>query len=342
VDFGEADAAGERPLREAIASYLITARGARCTADQVLVMNGAQQALHLIAQVLLDPGEAAWIENPGYDGARIALEAVGARLVPVPVDNEGLDVAAGEQAARNARLAYVTPSHQFPLGVLMSASRRLQLLAWARRTNAWVIEDDYDSEFRYGSRPLPCLQGLDAEAAQGEASGRVLYVGTFSKTLVPGLRLGYLVVPDSLVDVFRAARSVTDRHTSTPDQGVLADFIGEGHYVRHIRQVRSLCGERQAALIAAGRSMLSGLLILAPDPAGLHLVGRLREGLDDRTAVGLAAEERLRVSPLSRYWIGERKNGPGLLFLGYAGFTAPQIRAGVEALRRALERGLCR
>jgi GntR family transcriptional regulator/MocR family aminotransferase len=339
VDLGDADPAGERPLREAIASYLATARDARCTADQVLVMNGAQQALHLVAQVLLDPGEAAWIEDPGYVGARMAFEAAGARLVPVPVDDEGLDVGAGEQAAPEARLAYVTPSHQFPLGVLMSAPRRLQLLGWARRASAWIVEDDYDSEFRYAGRPLPCLQGLDAEASHAGESPRVLYVGTFSKTLVPGLRLGYLVVPEELVDAFRAVRSATDRHTPTPEQGVLADFIGEGHYARHIRQVRNLCGERQAALLAAAESRLAGLLTLAPDPAGLHLVGRLRAGLDERRAAELAAAEGVRVSPLSRFTIGERsRSQPGALLLSYAAYDERQIREGVESLGRALER----
>ncbi|MFL5618113.1 MAG: PLP-dependent aminotransferase family protein, partial [Gemmatimonadaceae bacterium] len=228
VDLGELDPAGEASLRVAIAEYLATARGVRCTAEQVFVVNGAQQALHLVAQLLLDPADRVWIEEPGYVGARVAFEAAGARLVPVPVDDDGLDVGAGVRLAPDARLAYVTPSHQFPLGVVMSASRRLQLLGWARASGAWIVEDDYDSEFRYTGRPLPCMQGLEAERSDGSPS-RVLYVGTFSKTLVSGLRIGYMVVPLELIDAFRAARSAVDRHTPTIYQQVLADFIGEGH-----------------------------------------------------------------------------------------------------------------
>jgi GntR family transcriptional regulator/MocR family aminotransferase len=339
VELGEADPAGERPLREAIADYLTTARDAHCTADQVLVTNGAQQAMHLIAQALLDPGEAAWIEDPGYIGARTALQVAGARLVPVAVDAEGLDVSAGERAAPDARLAYVTPSHQFPLGVLMSAPRRLQLLSWARRSSAWIVEDDYDSEFRYAGRPLPCLQGLDAQASPAGESHRVLYVGTFSKTLAPGLRLGYLVVPDALVDAFRAVRAATDRHTPTLDQSVLAELIGEGHYGRHIRQVRNLCAERQAALLSAAESRLTGVLTLAPDPAGLHLVARLASGIDENRAAQLATADRIPVSPLSRFMMGDRTAAhPPALLLGYAAYDERQIRSGVERLARALER----
>ncbi len=340
VDLGNADPAGDRPLREAIASYVTAARGARCTADQVLVTNGAQQALHLVANVMLDPGDVAWIENPGYLGARMALEAAGARIVPIPVDDEGLDVAAGRRIAPRPRLIYVTPSHQFPLGVVMSASRRLELLRWARRASAWIVEDDYDSEFRYAGRPLPCLQGLEVEASPAGESVRVLYVGTFGKTLVPGLRLGYLVVPDGVVDAFRAARLATDRHTPAPEQGVLADFIGDGHYARQIRFVRRICAERQEVLLAEAASALNGLLTLAPDPAGLHLVGRLGPDLDDRRAARLAAAEGVHVSPVSEYAIGERTGAkiPRALLLGYAAHDARQIRDGVHRLTRALER----
>jgi GntR family transcriptional regulator/MocR family aminotransferase len=334
VDLGELDPAGERSLRAAIASYLAAARGVRCTADQVLVVNGAQQGLHLIAQLMLDPGDDIWIEEPGYVGARVAFQAAGAHLVPVPVNDDGLDVETGMRLARGARLAYVTPSHQFPLGVVMSASRRLQLLAWARAAGAWIVEDDYDSEFRYSGRPLPSLQGLESEQSDGSAA-RVLYLGTFSKTLVSGLRLGYMVVPDALVDAFRAARSLVDRHTPTAYQHVLADFIGEGHYFRHIRHVRSLCAERQATLVDAARSHLRGLVTIAPDPAGLHLVARLAPGIDDVAAAEAAMRRGVRSWALSRFYLGAPV-GSGALVLGYGGFDQATIRAGVKELAVAL------
>jgi GntR family transcriptional regulator / MocR family aminotransferase len=338
IYLGDADASGDVELRQAIAGYLVNARGAQCTADRVLVVSGTQQALDLCARVLLDPGDAVWIEDPGYVGAQMALSAAGAELVPVPVDQDGLDVGAATRLAPAARLAYVTPSHQFPLGVVMSAARRLSLLAWAQRTGGWIIEDDYDSEFRYAGRPLPCLQGVEAAHLQPNEQARVLYVGTFSKTLVPGLRLGYLVVPDALVDAFRAARTVTDRNPGTIVQAVLADFIIEGHYARHLRRVRTLYGERQTLLLTAAQNDLAGLLTLAPDPAGLHLVGRLAPGTAEAEAVRVAAAHGVVVSPLSRHRLraGAAAEHDTLL-LGYAGFDAAQIRAGVGRLRSALQ-----
>jgi len=336
VDLGELDPAGEASLREAIAEYLATARGVRCTAEQVFVVNGAQQALHLIAQLLLDPGERAWIEEPGYVGARVAFEAAGARLVPVPVDDDGLDVGARVRLAADARLAYVTPSHQFPLGVVMSASRRLQLLGWARANGAWIVEDDYDSEFRYTGRPLPCMQGLEGEQSDGSPS-RVLYVGTFSKTLVSGLRIGYMVVPEELIDAFRATRSTVDRHTPTIYQQVLADFIGEGHYFRHIRHVRNLCAERQAVLVDAAKTHLDGLLRIQADPAGLHLVGWLAPEIRDTEAQRAAMARGIRSWALSGFHLGEAPTR-GALVLGYGGFEAREIRKGVEILAEILGR----
>lgn len=338
VYMGDSDPAGEPALRTAVAEHVTSVRGARCTPDQVFIVSGALQGLDLIARMFLDPGDAAWVENPGYFGSFAPLAAAGARLIPVPVDDEGLDVAAGERAAPNARLAYVTPSHQFPLGAIMSASRRFALLAWARRAGAWIVEDDYDSEFRYAGRPLPCLQGLDADhRAPGEAA-RVLYIGTFSKTLVPGLRLGYLIIPDALVDRVRAARRVIDRHPSTFGQGVLADFIGEGHYARHVRRVRALYAERQATLLAEARSELGGLITLAPDAAGLHLVGWLPEGVNDATASAAALAAGVETLPLSRCMLEPSDRiRRGALLLSYAGFDNTAIRMGVRGLRRAVE-----
>jgi GntR family transcriptional regulator/MocR family aminotransferase len=227
----------------------------------------------------------------------------------------------------------VTPSHQFPLGTIMSASRRLALLTWARRVGGWVLEDDYDSEFRYAGHPIPCLQGLDTERG---GAGRVLYIGTFSKTLAPALRLGYLIVPDELVDAFRVARAIAGGHSPTLDQGVLADFIGEGHYVRHVRRVRALCAERQQALLDAATRELGDALMLAPDAAGLHMVGWLPPCASDEAATAAALRERVEVTPLSRY--SARAPERGALLLGYAAFDEGEILNGVLSLARALAR----
>ena len=337
VHLADAHPAGDPALRRAIASYVGNARGVRCTAEQVFVVAGTQQALDLVVRLLVDRGDAVWLENPGYPEARALFADAGARLVPVPVDSEGLDVAAGERAAPDARLAYVTPSHQFPLGAVLSAPRRLALLAWAQRASAWVVEDDYDSEFRYTGRPLPCLQGLDAERGAHGAGARVLYIGTFSKSLVPGFRLGYLVVPEQLVDGFRAARTAVDRHAPTIAQGVLADFIGEGHYARHVRRVRALYAERQEVLLDAARTELGGLLEMAPDVAGLHLVGWLPRGTDDVAAARAASATGVEVSPLSRYYLAPGNDSRGALLLNYAGFEAKELRSGVTRLRQALD-----
>jgi GntR family transcriptional regulator/MocR family aminotransferase len=321
------DVSGYAPLREAIVDYVRAARGARCGADQVIVVNGSQQGVDLAARVLLDPGDTVWMEDPGYAGARTALLAGGARPVPVPVDGDGLMVSEGRRLAAEARLAYVSPSHQFPLGVTMSAARRLELLGWAARTRAWVLEDDYDSEFRYDARPLGSLQGMDEQ-------GRVIYVGTFSKTLFPALRLGYLVVPDALVDAFRAARAAADRHSPVVDQAVLADFLAEGHFARHVRRMRRLYAERQDALIEAIRERLEGRLRVARSAAGMHLVAWLRPGEDDVEMSRRAESAEVEAAPLSRY--AARRPDPGGLLLGWAGYPAPAIRKGVERLAKAL------
>ncbi|MGH3144595.1 MAG: PLP-dependent aminotransferase family protein [Rubrobacter sp.] len=325
---GYGDPAGYWPLREAISGHLRTARGVRCEAEQVIVVSGSQQALDLAARVLLDPGDAVWIEDPGYAGARGALSGAGARLVPVSVDGEGLDVARGIEREPGARLACVTPSHQYPLGVTMSLGRRLELLGWAASSGAWVVEDDYDSEYRYTGRPLEALQGLDT----GE---RVLYVGTFSKVLFPALRLGYLVVPPDLVDAFTAARELTDRHPPTVDQAVLADFIAEGHFLRHLRRMRALYAGRQEALVEEAAHRLGGLLDVGPAAAGMHLVGWLPEGVGDREASRRAARGGVEAPPVSLY--GSTPQGRGALMLGYAAVGEREIGEAVQRLAEALE-----
>ena len=321
------DPAGHAPLRAAIAGYLGAARAVVCEPEQVIVVAGAQQALDLAARVLLDPGDAAWVEEPGYLGAKGALAAAGARLVPVPLDENGMDVEAGAGAEPSARLVYVSPSHQYPTGVTMSLARRLALVEWASRAGAWILEDDYDSEYRYEGRPLAALQGLDAE-------GRVIYLGTFSKVLFPALRIGYMVVPTDLVGTFCAARALSDRHSPTVEQAVLADFIEEGHFARHVRRMRALYATRQAVLVEEARRELKGLLEVETSAAGLHLMGWLPEGSDDRVAARAAEAHGVDAQPLSSFCLARPRRGG--LILGYAAYDAAEIREGVKRLAAAL------
>jgi len=322
--------AGFLPLREAIVEYLVTARGVKCTADQVIIVNGSQQALDLASRVLLDPGDAAWIEEPGYIGARIAFMSAGARVVPVPVDSEGLSVTAGEARAPSPRLIYVTPSRHFPLGVTMSLARRLRLLSFASDRGAWIIEDDYDTEFRYSGRPLPSLQGLDIEA-------RAIYIGTFSKVLLPALRLGYIVVPPDLIETFVAARSIDGLHAPVVDQIVVADFLTGGHFARHLRRMRALYAERQDVLLRAAALELDDVLEVHGEDAGMHLVGYLRGDMTDDHASRLAASAQVTTLPLSRFCM-EPGQRPALM-LGYTGFRPPQINRAARQLGAALRRG---
>ncbi|MCP3098058.1 PLP-dependent aminotransferase family protein [Myxococcus sp. K15C18031901] len=324
---GRAEPAGHPPLRRAVADYLATSRGVRCVPEQVLIVNGAQQAMSLAAQVLLDPGEPAWVEDPGYFAGRGALVAAGATLVPVPVDAHGLDVEAGMRLAPAARLAVVTPAHQFPLGVAMDEARRRALLDWATRANAWIVEDDYDSEFHYVGRPQQALQGFAPDA-------RVIYIGTFSKVVSPALRVGYLVVPEPLVEAFTAARRFADGHTPVTEQAVLADFITEGHFSRHVRRMRVLYGQRQELLLDCARRELTSQLALSPLHTGMHLVGWLPGGVDDRAAAEQAVRAGVMTMPLSSFRV--RSTGQGALLLGYAGVPEAQIREGVRLLARAL------
>jgi GntR family transcriptional regulator / MocR family aminotransferase len=321
---------GYRPLREAIADYLRAARGVRCTADQVMVVAGSQQGLDLAARVLLDPGDKVWLEDPGYHGARGAFTAAGANIIPVPVDQDGLDVMAGRTLAPDARLAFVTPSRQLPLGSTMSLPRRLALLEWAAASRAAIFEDDYDSEFRYASRPLPALQGLDR-------AGCVLYAGTFSKVTFPSMRLGYLVVPPALIDVFGAARHFMDFHSPFLEQAVMTDFIVEGHFERHIRRMRAIYHDRQVLLVNLARERLGGLLDVRPADAGMTVVGWLGGGLDDVATARAAERAGLHVLPVSP--LSVRPLPPALL-LGYAGVRDDEIRDGVNRLAIVLEQAM--
>lgn len=318
---------GSTALRETMATYLRTARSVRCEAEQIMIVSGSQQALEISARVLLDPGNRVWVEEPGYHLGRIVFALAGCHLVPVPVDGEGLDVSAGIKRSRKARAALVTPSHQFPLGVTMSASRRLQLLDWAQSSGAWVIEDDYDSEYRYGSMPIASLQGLDANA-------RVIYIGTFSKVVFPSLRLGYIVVPADLVERFLAVRRAMDLCPPTFYQEVLADFIAEGHFARHIRRMRVLYGQRRSVLVESIQKELGSVVEVLGDEAGVHLTVALKNGVRDLEIAERAARQNLSIWPLSPAYLG-----PGAcqgFILGFGSTGLVEIPGAVRKVRNLL------
>lgn len=320
------DAAGLPALREAIARHLGANRGLLCRPEEVFIFAGAQDAFLQIAQLMLEPGDAVWIEDPGAIGARNAFLSRGVRLVPVPVDGQGIDVAGGTRTAPDFRAAFVTPAHQHPLGVPMSRDRRFELLAAADRAGAWIIEDDYVGEFHYGRAALPPLKTLDT-------AGRVIYVGTFSKALFPAIRLGYAVVPEALVDTFERTLGAAAHGVSHSVQSIVASFIDEGRFSAHIRRMRNLYRDRRDALMTAA-TQLEGLLEVRHTDTGFHTVGFLPAGCDDR-AVSLAAKERdLATTALSRFALtpGGR---PGLT-LGFSATPPAEIARGVERLARVL------
>ncbi len=318
-DFVYQESAGYRPLREAISAHITLSRQVHCTPEQIIITSGAQGALDLAVRTLVNAGDPVWMEDPGYPGARGAFLGAGARIVPVPVDNEGLAVEQGIERAAQARLVYLTPSHQFPLGVTLSLSRRLALLEWARQAGAYILEDDYDSEYRFAGRPLASLQGLDD-------AGRVIYIGTFSKVLFPALRIGYLVLPPALVDPFLAVRRLAGIHSPVLEQAALADFMTEGHFSRHLRRMRSLYAERRASLLDALKELP---LEIQSQEAGIHCVGWLPDWIDDRELVRRGAAQALELTPVSEFCL-EPLGRKGLL-LGYAGFSAKELW---EASRR--------
>jgi GntR family transcriptional regulator/MocR family aminotransferase len=308
---GYSDARGLAELRQAICDYLQAARAVRCEPDQIIVTAGTQQAIDIALRVLLAPGDEVWAEDPGYPLTQAALVAAGARLRPIPVDAHGIDVAAGIRLAPKARAVFVTPSHQYPLGVVLAMGRRLELLAWARESGAFIIEDDYHSEFRYGGRPLASLQGLD----EGQ---RVIYAGTLNKVLFPGLRLGYVVVPPVLLQAFVATRYLIDRQPPTLAQTVVTAFMREGYLAAHIRRMRLLYRAQRDLLVAElGRRLGDDVAVAAPDQ-GMHLVAYLRHGLSDVEVARVAREAGVVSRPISRMY----RDAPprqGLL-LGFTGY----------------------
>ena len=325
---GYGGAMGYLPFREAIAEYLGAVRAVHCEPSQIIVTTGSQQGLQLSAQVLLDPKDRVCIEEPGYPSARQAFIAAGAQLISIPVDREGMKVREITRRGRNARAVYITPSHQYPLGMTMSATRRMLLLNWAVRTGAWIIEDDYDSEYRFGSRPIASLQGLDTDA-------RVIYIGTFSKVMFPALRLGYAVVPKDLVPAFSAARDAADVFSATLYQSVLTDFIREGHFARHIRRMRMLYMERRRTLVKAIRVEVGDTLEVVGAEAGMHLAAFLPPGTNDIAVSRSAAQRGISATPLSTCYL-RRPARPGLI-LGYGGANERQICDGIRKLRMSLQ-----
>lgn len=315
-------------LREAIAAHLRANRGIACEAGQVFVVGGAQHAFNLIGSVLLNPGDKVWFENPGAIGARNGLLAAGAELVPVPVDGEGLRVDDGLRLARRFRLVFVTPSHQQPLGHIMSLERRFALLRSAEQAGAWIVEDDYDGDFFFGRRPLPTLKSIDH-------TGLVIYVGTFSKSLFPALRLGFMLVPPSLVDTFMRVSTAFVQGVPTGTQAVVAEFMEEGHFATHVRRMRRTYQERHQALCDAAGRELGGLLEVAPTDSGLHTIGHLPVHLSEIAVARAAAAREIVVSPVARFSIEPvAVNG---LVLGFGGIRPPEINAGVAALRDVLQ-----
>ena len=324
------DRRGYRPLRDAIAEYLRTSRGVRCTAEQVVIVSGIQQALDLLARLLLKKGDPVWMEDPGYFGARIAFENAGAGVIAVPVDEEGLSVSAGMKICPDARGAYVTPAHQFPLGVMMSLERRIALLRWASHAGAFVIEDDYDSEYRFGGPPVPALQSLDHHAS-------VIFIGSFSKTMFPSLRVGYVVLPEPLIDFFVGFRYRADLRNSSFDQAVLCDFIAEGHLARHLRRMRNLYAERLATLMDGAKQHLHGMLEISDVMAGLYTIGYLKNGMSSRQAEESAASQGVEVLGVDRCTL--KRPDPNALVLGFGGFDELAIRQGLIRLAKALSQG---
>jgi GntR family transcriptional regulator/MocR family aminotransferase len=329
---GYADPAGYAPLRELLCVYLRAARGVNCTPEQIIITSGSQQGLYLLAQLLLAPGDKVWVESPGYQGASAPLFAACATVCTVPVDEQGMDVAYGMARYPDAKMVLTTPSHQLPLGVTMSLQRRLELLRWAAANKAWVVEDDYDSEYRYTGPPLASLQGLDSVDC-------TVYVGTLSKVLFPGLRLGYVVAPPALVEPLVRAKAVLDRHNAIMPQLVLADFMAAGHFGRHIKRTREAYAERRLALLNGIGATLADELACGPSDCGLDLCVHFRRPMDETAVVQAALAQDIELRALSYYTsrvaTPECAVAPGLV-LGFSAVTPTEIAHGLAVLTKVL------
>jgi GntR family transcriptional regulator / MocR family aminotransferase len=324
---GYAKPQGEEKLRTAIAQYVATARGVKCSKDQVLILTSSQQGLELCARLLTDPGDSVWLENPGYLGARNAFVAAGAKIVPVPVDTDGLQVSVGIKRGPKARLAYVTPSHQYPTGVTLTLERRTKLLEWAALAKAWIIEDDYDSEFRYSGHPIAAIHGLGSEE-------RVIYIGTFSKVMFPGLRIAYIILPPSLIDSFVVARTVLDGHTPAFFQSVLADFMDDGHFAAHVRRMRVLYRARRDFLLELAQESLFKWLAFGSSNGGLQIVAYAKSAIADEHLSNKAMRLGLDLPPLSKLYVsGTPRQG---WILGFAALTPERISSGSYLFSKVL------
>jgi GntR family transcriptional regulator / MocR family aminotransferase len=323
-----ASGGGYRPLRRALSDYLRVARSVNCTPDQIIITTGIHQSIDLAVRLLTDVGDRAWVEEPCYWGVRSVLQSSGLTLAPVPVDDEGLNPRESDLRAP-PKLALVTPSHQYPLGMVMSLARRRTLLEYAKQHGVWIIEDDYDSEFRYGSRPLASLQGLDD-------AGRVIYVGSLGKMLFPGLRIGYMIAPDDLVDTFRTGVAELYREGQLMQQAVLTEFIMDGYLTSHVRRMRTLYGERRQMLIDAITARFGDSLPVMGEEAGLHFVLGLPRHANDRAVAAAAHDAGVIVRPLAAYYSGEAAAQRGLL-LGYACVPNEKIGPAFARLAQVIE-----
>jgi GntR family transcriptional regulator / MocR family aminotransferase len=322
------DAAGHMPLRTAIADYLGRSRAVQCSAEQVIIVNGSQQALDLIARLTINPGDWVAVEDPGYLGARYCFQGQGAKLQAVSIDAEGLDVDVLSQYRQPFKLLYVTPSHQFPTGATLSLSRRLTLLQWAQQTGTLILEDDYDSEYRYGDRPIPALQGLDRH-------NTVIYVGTFSKILFPSLRIGYLVVPTTWIPIVSRAKWLCDRQSPTLEQYALTDCITEGHFERHIRRMRHFYDRRRQILVNALKYHFGSRVTILGENAGIHLMAKIETALLDEVVIQKAALAGIGLISAQGYYLNVPKTGE--FIFGYAQLDEIQIKQGIQKLSLVLK-----
>jgi len=332
LHLGYDDAQGYLPLRKALCDHLRISRSINCDPETMLIVNGTRQGLHLTAEMLLNKGDQCWMEDPGYPGATSALRRFGGQICPIPITNDGMDLDFAMQHYPKSKLAYVSPSHQFPIGNTMPLNERIKLLNWARDNQMWIIEDDYDSEFRYNSRPIPALQGMDT-------NGNVIYSGTLSKVLLPALRLGYMVFPtEAMARQFATAKSVIDGQSNIITQAIVCEFIRQGHFSRHIRRMRLLYKKNQDDLVSLVNQHLAGLLTPVPVEAGMHLLAWLPPDINAEVIANEALKEGLIIHTLSQYSI--KYDHPNGIILGFTGFSFAQMEAGILLLKKVLSKGV--